>query len=140
MATEADALAVAALGKAFAAEAATGFAFSAPYAAEQAARCAEGPGSAVVLWEAEGRPVGALALAVGPHPLFPIRWAQELLWWVEPAHRGHAARPMLRAAEAWARDEGAAVLALSSLDDRAGLLMGRLGYEASPERRWLRRL
>jgi GNAT superfamily N-acetyltransferase len=43
-----------------------------------------------------------LALAAVPHPVSGQDYAEELAWWVEPAHRGSSIGPrLLAAAEAW---------------------------------------
>lgn len=137
-ATAADSIAVAGLGKQFAAAADTGFAFDAAYAEARARQVILDPNGVCLLWDV-GRPVGVLAATVGLHPLFPVLWAQELLWWIDPEHRG-AGRAMIAAFEAWARERGADVAKLSALDPRAGVLMRRAGYALAPETHWLKRL
>ena len=139
-ATPADSLAIAAMGKRFAAAAGTGWRFDAAYAEARARQVILDPNGAAILWDV-GRPVGVLAATLGMHPLFPVSWASELIWWIEPEHRGGvAARAMAAAYEDWARERGAAAVALSALDDRAGRLMARLGYAATSEARWIKEL
>lgn len=135
----ADSLAITAMAKRFAEAAGVGLPFSAPYAEARARAVIGDPSGVVLLWD-DGQPRGVLAGMVGPHPLFPVTVASELLWWIEPAARGLAWRSMLRAFEAWARSRGADRVVMACLDDRAARLYARTGYAASGERHWVKGL
>lgn len=130
-----DTLAITAMAKRFAAAAGTGLPFSAAYAEARARATIGDPMGVVLLWD-DGAPKGVLAGVIRQHPLFPVTVAAELIWWIEPEARGHAARPMLRAFEAWAESRGADRIEMACFDERAGALYARAGYEASTERHW----
>lgn len=88
--------------------------------------------------EREGAVIGMLALLLYPHPMSGERVASEIVWWVEPEHRGSGLR-LLRAAERWACEHGAAVLHMIAPNDRIGALYQRLGY-VPVETAWQRRI
>lgn len=94
----------------------------------------------VIVWDADGQAVGAIAGMLVPQVWYPQVWAIETGWWVEPGHRGRAWRPMLRAFEAWAAARGADAVTMSALDDRTLTLLARAGYEPQAERHAIRRL
>lgn len=75
------------------------------------------PAKLALVWDVGGSPRGILAASAVPSPLAPVMVAQELIFWVDPAHRGRAGLRMVRAFEAWARERGCAVIGLSGLDD-----------------------
>jgi len=82
---------------------------------------------------------GLIALAIAPHPYSGEPTAFEMAWWVEPEARGAGVR-LLAAAEAWARDNGAAsVQMVAPAGSEIGRLYGRRGY-AEVESSWSRRL
>ena len=72
--------------------------------------------------------VGMLGLATYIHPLTGECTASELFWWVAPGHRGSLGIRLLRMAEGWARNNGAAVIQMIAPDERVCRLYGRLGY------------
>lgn len=57
---------------------------------------------------------GVLIGAVGPSQLGPFKIAQEIAWWVDPAHRG-GSLDMLSMYEAWALTKGAKFIEAKSL-------------------------
>lgn len=78
-----------------------------------------------------GQLVGMIALMARIHPMNGSVYADELAWWVEPAHRGSgAADLLLYAAEHWARENRLTVLKMVA---PAGSSIGkhylRLGFE-----------
>lgn len=80
--------------------------------------------------ERDGVPVGMLGAFSLVHPILGIRVASELCWWMEPEVRGtRAALDMLRAAERWARDIGAAYFEMIAPNERVAEFYDRLGYE-----------
>jgi GNAT superfamily N-acetyltransferase len=71
-------------------------------------------------------------------------WASELAWWVEPAARGGTAGiRLVTAFQDWARDQGAKVVAMSSLhldhDGRVGNVLERMGFSPS-EHTYIKRI
>lgn len=59
--------------------------------------------------------------------------AQELFWWIDPAHRANGAGGELMAAlEAWAKEGGAATMTMVALDaldgERVSKMYARAGY------------
>ena len=53
----------------------------------------------------------------------------DLFWWVSPDSRGTTGLKLLRAAVAWAREQGAERFVLVAPDERAERLYERLGYK-----------
>lgn len=78
------------------------------------------------------QPIGMLGMHVSPHPLNGQPYAEELVWWVEPGHRGaRLAGPLLlEAAETWAREAGAKLVKMIAPVDRkrVGWFYERVGY------------
>lgn len=78
-----------------------------------------------------GAVCGAMIVALGPYPLGPAVLAKEVIFWVEPDHRGRWWRPMIAEAEAWAKARGAVAIGLSCFaDGRTHKIFERAGYEA----------
>lgn len=81
--------------------------------------------------------VGGIVGAVAPLWFNPtIRIASELSWWVSEEHRGGTVGvKLLWAFEAWAKEQGAAVVSMSDLviggEMPAGRLLEKLGYVAT---------
>lgn len=74
-----------------------------------------------------GRPVGMIAAYLYEHPFSGDRVCSELVWWVEPEHRGQGVR-LLRAAEAWGRAKGAHRMHMIAPSEPVATLYERLGY------------
>ena len=72
----------------------------------------------VAIIEADGEPVGCLIAAAAQSPFAPIVVAEEVMWWVDPDHRGPESLSMLDVYEAWAVDIGAKIVGLSSFGKR----------------------
>jgi hypothetical protein len=71
-------------------------------------------------------------------------WATELAWWVEPAARGGTAGiRLVTAFQDWAREQGAKVVAMSSLhldhDNRVSSVLQRMGF-AQSEHTYIKRI
>jgi GNAT superfamily N-acetyltransferase len=71
-------------------------------------------------------------------------WASELAWWVEPAARGGTAGiRLVTAFQDWAREQGAKVVAMSSLhldhDNRVSNVLQRMGFSPS-EHTYIKRI
>lgn len=90
----------------------------------------------VFVMEHEGLIVGMLGVLLSDHPMSGERWATEVCWWVDPAHRGCGVR-LLRQAEAWATTRGAVRLVTVSPAGSADVdrLYEALGY-APVETSW----
>lgn len=89
-------------------------------------------------WTAIERPGGILIGMVGPSLLGPFKVAQELVWWVDPAHRGGSVS-MLSDYEDWAISKGVIAIKLTSLAmfPRTERLYERAGY-SKLETNWVR--
>lgn len=85
--------------------------------------------------EVDGEPVGVASAAIYPMYFNPNELAaQEMWWWINPAHRGGgAARGMFKTLENWAKTNGATALFMVALHDsnvdRMGKLYARSGYK-----------
>lgn len=76
-----------------------------------------------------GSVVGALIASAGPHPLGRQIIAKEVVFWIEPEHRGKFWRPMIAAYEEWARGMGAVACGLSCFaDGRTHKVFERAGF------------
>lgn len=75
-------------------------------------------------------PAGVLAAHVYQHPLAPVLAADELMWWIDPDHRGLCAMQMLDAYEQWARAKGCVLIGMATppSDDKAASIYRRRGY------------
>jgi GNAT superfamily N-acetyltransferase len=85
-------------------------------------------------------PIGMLAMGLFEHPMSGERVASEVVWWVEPAHRGSSCgRRLLRAAEQWAKDQNADLIQMVAPNARVGRFYEALRY-VSVETTYQRRL
>ena len=108
------------------------FVFSPPHASLTAQDYIEDPDKLCLILEVDGAVRGVLAASAGVSPLSPVRIAQELVFWIDPAHRGRSARRMVDAYAQWARAEGCAAAGLSGLnDDRVVRFFGAAGFALS---------
>lgn len=73
--------------------------------------------------------VGMIGLMAFPHHLSGDLVAGELFWWQEPSARGAGVR-LLKAAEAWAREQGALMLHMIAPTGQVGRVYQRLGYQS----------
>jgi GNAT superfamily N-acetyltransferase len=88
---------------------------------------------AVFVADVDGELVGMIAIMVLPHPMSGQRRAEELAWWVAPAHRAGTIGPrLLRAAEVWARQQDGTYLQLAVPigQPRLAAFLERRGYVA----------
>ena len=94
-------------------------------------------GGVIFLAESGGKVCGMLACAASPMWFAPhILVAHELAWWVDEEARGSsAAVRLVMAYQAWAREIGAQVIAMSQLvavnGEQVGRMLTKLGYEPS---------
>jgi RimJ/RimL family protein N-acetyltransferase len=89
-------------------------------------------------WLCVERPGGVLIGMIGPSLLGPFKVAQELAWWVDPAHRGNSLG-MLREYEEWATLRGVSAIEVKSLAlfPETERLYERAGYSRL-ETSWVR--
>lgn len=90
-------------------------------------KVATSPDGVILIADDDGNVTGMIAMVVGEHPYSGERTGSELVWWVEPEHRGYGLR-LLKAAEEWARDRGATRIHMVAPNDQIGALYARLGY------------
>jgi GNAT superfamily N-acetyltransferase len=83
----------------------------------------------VLVSEAQGAITGMIGVVAYDHPYSGELTGFDAFWWVEPEHRGHGVR-LMRAAETWARDQGAVKMQMVAPSPRVELLYQRLGYTA----------
>jgi GNAT superfamily N-acetyltransferase len=96
------------------------------------------PDGAFFVADHDGRLVGVLGIIAYAHHMSGERTAGELVWWVDPAKRGIGLR-LLKAAEQWAKDQGAVTLQMIAPTEDVERLYTRLGF--SPvERTYQRRI
>jgi GNAT superfamily N-acetyltransferase len=109
------------------------FAFDPAHASRAAQEYIECPRKLCLALEVHGAVRGILAASWAISPLAPVRLAQELVFWVDPAHRcARSARAMLAAYQDWARAEGCAAAGLSGLNDlRVARFFGASGFALS---------
>jgi GNAT superfamily N-acetyltransferase len=132
-ATSADVPDILAMAHAFVAstEYAAHIALSAEHLTTLAERLIEGvDGDVLVAEDGAGRVIGMLALQAFTHPMSGQRIATEFVWWVDPAHRGTAGVRLLRAAEQWAKDAGAAALQMVAPNAHVAAFYEKVGYSA----------
>lgn len=84
-------------------------------------------GAVVYVAETGGQVVGMIGLMRYPHPMSGETTAAEVMWWVDPAHRGCGLR-LFRAGERWARAQGARVVQMIAPTVDVEQLYTRLGY------------
>lgn len=91
--------------------------------------CGADPDRVVLLSVLEEQIVGMLALIAYVQPFTGQRVAGEMVWWVEPAHRGQGGR-LLIAGERWAHTRGAQSLQMLAPTPSVESLYERHGYQA----------
>ncbi len=66
--------------------------------------------------------IGLLAIVAADHPVSGRPYAEELAWWVEPAHRrSQVGQALLEAGEAWAAAQGLGLLKMVAPEPVDGL-------------------
>lgn len=73
-----------------------------------------------------GELVGMIGAIMYVHPISGEMTANEIVWWVEPAHRGIGIR-LLREIEQWTQDAGGA-LNMVAPDEKTARIYESLGY------------
>jgi GNAT superfamily N-acetyltransferase len=114
--------------------------FSAPFASLLFDACLSDQDRLCLVLDIDGVQ-GVLAAQAGLLPLAPVKAATELIWWIEPAHRGRSALAMLDAYETWARERGCVFANMVGLgsDPLPARLYERRGYIAA-ERHFMKPL
>lgn len=89
----------------------------------------QSPSAKVLLAEdVTGFVVGILAILLSPHYLSGELVAVELIWYVEPEHRGQISLELFWAAEKLAKELGATRMQFTAPDERVGAIYKRLHY------------
>lgn len=85
--------------------------------------------------------IGVLAAAATPNLFNNRKACIEIIWWIDPEHRGYGdAKKMVDAYEYWARYKvNAQVIQLVTLDPALGKLYKRLGFDKAEEA-WIKEL
>ncbi len=83
----------------------------------------------LILWTADGKPVGVLAAAAETNLFNNQRMAGELIWWIDPEHRkSKAAGEMLKAYDYWWKTLGCQFGTLVDLMGNLDVYYKRKGY------------
>lgn len=105
------------------------FPFDAEIAMHQIQSHIASPSSLCLVYVAGDRLEGVLASVATNYPKAPIRMAAEVLFWIEPKHRGRAGPRMLRAFETWAKSQRCQFSHMASKrDPRFEAWLHRRGY------------
>lgn len=105
------------------------FSFDPAHASRAAQEYVEDPDRLCLVLEVGGALRGVLAASWSISPLAPVKIAQELIFWVDPAHRGRSALRMLADYEKWAVAQGCAAAGLAGLNDpRVARLFSVAGF------------
>ncbi len=136
-----DKAAVLRMARSFHSAAELPFAFSAATTSMLFDACLQDEDRLCLIYERDGAAVGMLAAYAACHMLAPVKIANEIVWWVEPQHRGRSAVAMLQAYERWARQRGCALIHMVGLgaDPVTAKLYERQGYLAA-ERHFMKPL
>src|ERR1700688_3375752 len=82
----------------------------------------------LVAEDANGLLVGVLAILLSPHYLSGELVAVELIWYVEPEHRGQVSLELFWAAEHLAKKLGAVRMQFTAPNEQVGAIYKRLHY------------
>lgn len=127
-----DRMRVLTMARAFHAASGVLFPFSAPMADNVFRSSLDAPDRLCLVLDVEGVAHGVLAAEAQPHRLSPVKMAFEIMFWIDPAHRGRDARKMIAAYEQWARQNDCAFIHMVGLggDPLTTRLYERSGYLA----------
>lgn len=106
--------------------------FSAPMASVLFDSCISTPDRVCFVLDVNGRARGALAAHCGTHVFLPVLVSSEIMFWIDPEHRGGSgARRLMDAYEEWSRNLGCSICNMIGLDAEPGVstLYNRCGYE-----------
>ena len=90
-------------------------------------RLVTGADSVMFIVERDGRAIGMIGMVLFDHHISGARTAGEVAWWLEPDARGGGLQ-LLKRAERWAAERGAAMLQMMAPNARVGQLYERRGY------------
>ncbi|WP_244490281.1 GNAT family N-acetyltransferase [Rhizobium sp. Root483D2] len=132
---------VLAMAKAFHRASGAPFPFSAPMADALFHSALADADMLCLVQDAEGSARGVIVAEARPHRFTPVKMAFELIFWIDPEHRGRHAGAMLDAYETWARHRGCAFIHMVGLggDPLTSRLYERCGYQAA-ERHFMKSL
>jgi hypothetical protein len=82
----------------------------------------------LVAEDASGFVVGVLAILISPHYLSGELVGVELIWYVEPEHRGQVSLELFWAAEKLAKEMGAVRMQFTAPNEQVGAIYKRLHY------------
>lgn len=122
-ATSADIPAMVRMGGDFIAASGTGLPFDPDYVASSLRIHLGTGGRFAVVLDVDGEARGMLCAMAHRSPLAPVAVAQELIFWIDPEHRGRHALRMIEAYVEWAKAQGCERVTLMSLASKP---MGRL--------------
>lgn len=101
----------------FLAASGTGLPFDPDYVAGALRQHLATPARLTLVLDVDG-PRGMLCAAAQRSPLAPVAIAEEIVFWIDPAHRGRSALAMLKDYAAWAKETGcerATMIGLASM-------------------------
>lgn len=127
-ATIQDRFALVMMGRRFAEEAPGPWKFDAAAAERTVKEYVADPTKLALVATVDGAPVGMLLAHMGVHPFTGSAFADELVLWVDPAHRGRLGIKLMTAYEDWAWNMGAVMVGLADYTGRAGPFYARRGY------------
>lgn len=88
----------------------------------------EAPTGFAVVLDRDG-PRGVILALVSISPFAPVKVADELIWWVEPEHRGGGwGAQLFKSYEDWAVGQGVAMVGASCFDDATAAWLAQQGY------------
>lgn len=83
----------------------------------------------ILLWMKDGKAVGILAGMIETNLFNMKKMAGDLMWWIDPEHRGgRAASEMMKALEYWARQRQCQILVMVDLLGNLNKLYTRKGF------------
>lgn len=81
-----------------------------------------------LVFECDGKVCGMIGWVLFPHFLSGEMIAGEVVWWVEPEHRGQGPR-LVREAEKKAKVQGAARMQMIAPNEEVARMYARMGYD-----------
>lgn len=82
----------------------------------------------ILVYEEDGIVVGVFCFIIYPHYFSGLPTGNEVIWYVDPAHRGKASLELLWAAERMAADMGAVRMQLTAPTEEVGEIYKRCKY------------
>lgn len=89
----------------------------------------DSPDHLLLMYEHEGRVVGTLIASAIETTFSTDKVTVELMWWVDPEHRGNKeGLELLETYEQWAQETGCKLITMACFDDRIGEFYTKRGY------------